>query len=1280
MTKTRVLALISLTLLLFVAARALFERFATGERHYSVRELRELTSSRSESKVVHFRGVVTLWQDSYFVVQDNTAGIKVRPATPAKYSLYGHLVEVNGRTPIGPGEDSIIEAGYLDLGNTSLPRPRLVTVDDLQSSSLDGMLVTLRGITCPGHFNGEDEILFHTRLDGAVAQTRLRINDESAARSSYANADVEFTGVASTGLDVDGKVTSFELIVSDRRGVSVKSAPLDFRSLPVRTVNEMQNLGRSVSSLPFHLRGALRETADRQGLELSDSTGSIPLRVVDGSGYSEADVDVVGFLNRENSLAVLDEALVLGSNDGSKTGQILTSADAVRKLPLDQARLKKPVRLDAIVTYNDPIERIAFIQDQTAGVFVWSNDLNSRLFPGDRIKLEGVTGPGDFAPIIMPAKIEVKGHHMPLPKRAQFSDEDIFQGREDSQWVELDGVVRDNKFNSGQYSLLISHNGYRFRVLFPVTHPLPDTLINATVRVRGVCGAVFNSTRQLLSIQVFAQSLDQLTVLKPSTFGPFDSPVTPIARLATFSPQESAGYRLHLHGTVLAASLAGPTWIRDATGAVLIRDHTELLLAPGDEVDVAGFSTVGSAAAEIENAQLRRSGQGKSPQPIAITTDQALSGEHNAQLVEIDARLVDQFQNGQERVLLAQAGRHTFAVRSKAPLPSLDIGSVLALTGICVLGAPAGDDSPSFELVLRSPQDMTVLRGAPWLTSDRGYRALGVLALLSLAACVWVAILRRRVHRQTKIISNKLAEVEALKQRAESGSRAKSEFLANISHEIRTPMNGILGMTELALEQELEPALRDTLRMVKSSADSLLSIVNNILDLSKVEAGKLELEMLECNLTACIEETVCMLAVRAHAKSLELICDLRADLPEIVITDASRLRQILTNLLGNAIKFTDRGEVELVVYPESHDAETTTVHLAVRDTGVGIPREKQSLIFAAFTQADASTTRLYGGSGLGLSIASQLVNLMGGRIWVESQEGQGSTFHFTVSLHVVRSADASRNLPNIAGLKSLQVLLIETNASSARVLGTMMSAWKMSTTVVATPQEGELLARHRMVKFNAVLCDLNLRDKLARCRELAGARLILMGPRGKNLAREFNNDPSIATYLPKPILRHELLAALAEEGSHLTLDEPESGLRSNAPSQRLQVLVVEDNRINQIVARRLIERYGAEVVVASDGREAVSALEDRKFDIVFMDIQMPGMDGLEVTREIRSRERGTPKRQFIVAMTAHAMAADRERCLAAGMDDYLSKPVQPLQLRAILETAEARIQSASPPR
>jgi signal transduction histidine kinase/CheY-like chemotaxis protein len=1105
----------------------------------------------------------------------------------------------------------------------------------------------------------------------------VQIKDESAARAAFANADVEFTGVASTGLDVDGKVTSFQVLVPGQQPVSVKSAPLDFRSLPVRTVREMYEADKSVSSLPFHLRGALRQTLDRQGLELSDATGSIPLRVVDGSGSSEADVDVVGFLNHETPVLVLDDALVLGANTSGANGHILTTAKDVRSLPLDQVRLRRPVGLSAVVTYNDPARRVAFVQDKTAGIFVWSNHMNSRLTLGDNIRLTGMTGPGDFAPMVMPLSVQVNPQRLPLPKPGRFSDEDIFAGRADSQWVDLDGIVRENRIDSSQFSLLIAHNGYRFRVLFPDNHPLPASLINARVKVRGVCGSVFNATRQLLGIQVFAQKPQQVTVLRPSPYGPYESPVTAITRVATFSPEESTGYRLHLHGTVLATAKTGPTWIRDASGAVLIRDHTELQLAPGDDVDVAGFAAVGNAAAEIENAELRRNSSGAAPQPVAITANQALSGEHNAQLVQIDARLVDQFQNGQERILLAQAGRQTFAVRSKVPLIGLDLGSVLRLTGICVLGAPAGGDLPSFELVLRSPSDLVVLRHAPSLTRERAYSALGFLSLLSFTACVWVAILRRRVRRQTEIIFYKLMEVEALKERAESGSRAKSEFLANISHEIRTPMNGILGMTELALGQELEPALRDTLRMVKSSADSLLSIVNNILDLSKVEAGKLELEMLECNLANCIEETVCILAARAHAKDLEIICDLRADLPEVVVTDPSRLRQILTNLLGNAIKFTNRGEVALVVYPESHDEDKATIHFSVHDTGIGIPPEKQSLIFGAFTQADASTTRLYGGSGLGLSIASQLVSLLGGHIWVESQVGQGSTFHFTVPLKVVKGPD--HPAADLTPLKNAQALIVETNATSARLLATLLSTCKIASTIAPTPEEGESLARHRTAKFSLVFCNVEYRDRLVRCRELGGARLILMGVRGKNATREMSNTRN-TSYLPKPILRRELLAVLAQEKSVEETEKVNTPAAQENRSNRLQVLLVEDNRINQIVARRLIERYGGEVAVAADGREAVEALDGRRFDVVFMDIQMPGMDGLEVTREIREREKGTSNHQYIVAMTAHAMAADRERCLAAGMDDYLSKPVQPPKLQAILEIAEARMHSALPPR
>ena len=1275
MTKTRLFALISLILLFLVSFPSLLDKLGTHGRLFTIREVIELCNSRAEAKPVVFRGVVTLSRDSYFVVQDASAGIRVRSTNAPKNPIYGHLVEVTGKTPLGPGENSINDAAYLDLGKTRLPQPRVLTVDDLPSVNFDGLLVTLRGITCPGHFNGEDEILFHLRFDGAVAEARLPMSDASTARTTLANADVEFTGVASTGIDINGKVTSFQLLVPDAQSVSAKSAPLDFRSLPLSTIHEMLATGLSESSLPFHLRGALKETNDHQRLELADASGSIPLQVLDGSGSTQAEIDVVGFLNRES--AVLDEALLLGTSSGGNSERALTQADQVRRLAVDQARLKKLVELNGVVTYSDPVQRIAYLQDKTAGISVWSKDWNSKLSIGDSVKVTGVTGPGDFAPSVAPTAIEVKGKTA-LPQAGDFSDEDIFSGHADSQWIELTGIVRDNKMESGQPTLLIADGAYRFRALFPDRQRLPPSLINARVRVRGVCGGVFNSARQLLGIQLFVQNVNQVEILTPSPYGAFDGPVTPIAKFAAFDPDEKSGYRLHFHGTVLATTREGPTWIRDATGAVLIHDHEDQVLAPGDDVDVSGFLTAGNATPRIENAQVRRNQAGPAPQPLSITSEQALSGEHNAQLIQIDARVVDQFLSGQDRVLLAQTGQQTFTVRSNGPLPNPERGSVWRLTGICVSTAPVGHDSPSFDLVLRSPADMLLLRRALWLTRERAFRVLGGLAFLSFSACVWVAILRRRVNRQTKIISQKLIEVEALKEKAESGSRAKSEFLANVSHEIRTPMNGILGMTDLALEQDLEPVLQDTLRMVKSSADSLLSIVNNILDLSKVEAGKLELEPLEYSLTNCIEEPVCILASRAQAKSLELICDLAAGLPELVIMDASRLRQILLNLLGNAIKFTDQGEIELMVFPEASDGAETTIHFSVRDTGIGIAAEKQALIFEAFTQADASTTRIYGGSGLGLSIASQLVNLMGGRIWVESRLGQGSTFHFTAPFKVAPARAVAEPKPDSTLLRGLHILVIEPNADAARVLTGLLSGWGVITTNVATREEGEAAIRQASVRFSAVLCDLSLRPK-----HLHGAKLIPLGPRGKTSARDVEQDHSFAAYLPKPVLRGELLAVL----SAVLRDEGPAPPESKAQplilepaNQKLQVLVVEDNRINQIVAGRLIQRYGGEVVMASDGREAVNVLDSRPFDVVFMDIQMPEMDGIEVTKEIRRREHGTPRHQYIVAMTAHAMPADRERCMAAGMDDYLSKPVQPLKLKAILETVELRSHSASPPR
>jgi CheY-like chemotaxis protein/anti-sigma regulatory factor (Ser/Thr protein kinase) len=399
-----------------------------------------------------------------------------------------------------------------------------------------------------------------------------------------------------------------------------------------------------------------------------------------------------------------------------------------------------------------------------------------------------------------------------------------------------------------------------------------------------------------------------------------------------------------------------------------------------------------------------------------------------------------------------------------------------------------------------------------------------------------------------RLVNEQTGELRGAMEAAESASRSKSEFVANMSHEIRTPMNGILGTTDLALESGPGPEQAEYLRMIKASADSLLTIINDVLDFSKIEAGRLDLDPVEFDLREGIESAARLLALRAHEKGLELTCEVKPDTPRTVIGDAARLRQVIVNLLGNAIKFTRSGEVTLMAGVEAMDGDRAILHFCVRDTGIGIAPEKQKTIFEAFTQADSSITRLFGGTGLGLTIASRLVGMLGGRIWVESEPGRGSSFHFTARFAVAPT--------------------------------------------------------------------------------------------------------SIPAPVPAP-------------------SYPEhNGIDRSATPARLNILIAEDNPTNQHLLRRILEKRGHAAVVACDGREALNALSRQEFDLVLMDVQMPEMDGLQTTAVIREQERSSGRHQKIIALTAHAMKGDEERCLAAGMDGYLSKPIQIRQLAEVLEQTE----------
>ena len=536
------------------------------------------------------------------------------------------------------------------------------------------------------------------------------------------------------------------------------------------------------------------------------------------------------------------------------------------------------------------------------------------------------------------------------------------------------------------------------------------------------------------------------------------------------------------------------------------------------------------------------------------------------------------------------------------------------------------------------------------------------------------------VERSSELLDAN-TELLASKQKAEEASRAKSEFLANMSHEIRTPINGILGMAELVLDTELSSEQRDYLVMLKSSGDSLLGVIDDILDFSKVESGKLDLDPIEFSLHEAIGEIMKALALRADEKGIELAFQIDSQIPEHVIGDPGRLRQILVNLVGNAIKFTPQGEVVVRVQTDSRNHRDLGLHFSVSDTGIGIPAEKQALIFEAFAQADSSTTRNYGGTGLGLAISSRLAELMDGRIWVESVTGKGSTFHFTIRVEIAERDRASGLRTGPAELLQLPVLVVDDNATNRRILLEMTKGWGMQSAAVESASaalDAMTEAESKGAGFRLAIIDsrmpqvggFELAERIRQDPRLSDVMIMMLTSAGQHGEAARCRELGISAYLPKPIRKSELLSAiLTVLGQRSAKGAPlVTRYSSRDKARHLRVLVAEDNPVNQAVVLRMLEKMGHSPVLAHNGREAISMLAEKEFDLVLMDVQMPEMDGLTATQKIRQRETQTGSYIPIVAMTAHAMKGDKERCLAAGMDGYITKPLSSLRIEEMIET------------